>query len=130
MIVPGWFDRRLGTFDSLETHREEGVVDVRGIEVPDDPDVFASLVTLLEIEVLEDGQAVSRLPPQMAMFERDLFDRTAKVLASLGGVLDREVGGFLFPSSVDIFQFIEKLLEQDLVMADVLLVQGLDELER
>ena len=102
-------------------------MDVSGIDVPDDPDVFASLVTLLEIEVLEDGQAVGRLPPQMAMFERTLFDRTAEVLFSLGGVLDREVGGFLFPSSVNIFLFIEKLLERDLFLADILQAQGFDE---
>jgi hypothetical protein len=100
---------------------------VNGIEVPDDPEVIASLVHLMDVEILENGQTVGTFPYQMAMFERDLFDRTSEVLLTLGGVLNREVGGFLFPSNVDIDQFIERLLDQDLVMTDVVQSQGLDE---
>jgi hypothetical protein len=102
-------------------------VEVNGIEVPDDPEVIASLVHLLDIEVLEDGQTVGTIPDQMSMFERDLFDRTAEVLKSLGGVLDREVGGFLFPSDVDINQFIERLLDQVLIVAEGRRAQRFDE---
>jgi hypothetical protein len=95
----------------LIIHGKEKKVEVSGIKVPDDPEVIASLVHLMDVEIMEDGQSVGTFPHQMAMFERDLFDRTAEVLASLGGVLDREVGGFLFPSNVDINQFIERLLD-------------------
>ena len=100
---------------------------VNGIEVPDDPEVIASLVHLLDVEILENGQTVGTFPYQMVMFERDLFDRTATVLTLLGGVLDREMGGFLFPSSVDINQFIERLLDQDLIVADGRHARGFDE---
>jgi hypothetical protein len=106
------------------THKEEKDMQVAGIEVPNDPEVVASLVHLLQIQVLEDGQTVGRFPLQMAMFERDLFDRSAEVLISLGGVLNREVEGFLLPANIDIAQFIEALLDEEPVMIDNLQAQG------
>jgi len=95
-------------------------VEVESVEIQNDPEVIASIIHLMEIDVLEDGQTVGKFPDQMAMFERDLFDRTSEVLISLGGVLNREAGGFLFPSSVDIDHFIETLLDQDPVISDEL----------
>ena len=78
-----------------------------------DPEVIASIVHLMDVEVLDDGQTVGKLPEQMAIFERDLFDRTSKVLLSFGGVLNREAGGFLFPSSVSIEDIVDTLLNTE-----------------
>ena len=78
-----------------------------------DAEVIASIVHLMDVEVLDDGQTVGKLPEQMAIFEGDLFDRTSKVLLSFGGVLNREVGGFLFPSSVSIEEIIDTLLNTE-----------------
>ena len=78
-----------------------------------DPEVIASIVHLMDVEVLEDGKTVGKLPEQMAIFERDLFDRTSEVLLSYGGVLNREAGGFLFPSSVNIEEIVDTLLNTE-----------------
>ena len=78
-----------------------------------DPEVIASIVHLMDVEVLEDGQTIGKLPDEMAIFERDLFDRTSEVLTSFGGVLNREVGGFLFPSGVNIEEIVDTLLNTE-----------------
>ena len=84
-------------------------------QVPIDPvkEVIAAIVHLVEFRKMEDGLVVAQLPYEMAVYERDLFQRTSEYLESMGGSLQKEHEGFVFPHHYDYQGVINRLLEAD-----------------
>ena len=84
-------------------------------EIPIDPEkeVVAAIVHLVDFQKLDDGRVVARLPYEMAVYEQTLFQRTSNFLVSIGGSLQREYQGFVFPVNFDYQGVIHGLLDAD-----------------
>ena len=84
-------------------------------EIPIDPEkeVVAAIVHLVDFQKLDDGRVVARLPYEMAAYEQDLFQRTSNFLVSIGGSLQKEYQGFVFPVNFDYQGVIHGLLDAD-----------------